>query len=540
MAQAAKLQQQRRLRLRLRRQQQQQHLLTVNNNNNNNNKMIMLKHLLPPALKRGLQITLLIVCSGWQLLYNPLGELHSSSRPEVNWDVVATLPSTNNYNIVIPGNSNGTLHSLLVKYHNTSSSVVYRGWNSTSSPNLQQDHHDPASSSSLTRNPEVHSNIHDRDTLVDCGCPNTCTAEVLNRMELQGIDQRSSLAAPFSCKQRIEKYIGDGKTEREACTVAFKEKVTPCDSACDPRQCKAAEVVIPSTKKVLEPVLPTYRGNNEGTKNILIIAAVPRSERHSVALWSELECIGVFYDEIIVSSPKWSRSLMDEIVRQARERLKMNVQARYYVNDRYDVGLWCDAVQQEVLDAADGMDSIKTVTLLNDSVYAFRTFSGILDALSHRPFDLDMVGVNYYNFSDSKWLESVMRGFPVRSIPIFYERICQVANTRPCSKLGPVKRKRCIVETFEIDAAGIFFPNRTMGLFPSNPPSDWPWSNRIWAEQPKFWKELLVEKLGFPLAKVNAGPTHLTGPTDPRLAECTKTMNVSFLFNFNYANFVPR
>ncbi|KAG7357672.1 hypothetical protein IV203_002360 [Nitzschia inconspicua] len=509
MAQAAKLQKQRRLR------RQQQHLLTVNNN-----KMIMMKHSLPPVLKRGLQITLLIVCSVWQLLYNPLGQLHSSSRPEVNWDVVATLPSTNNY--VIPGNGNGTLHSLLVEYRNgdnNTSSVPYRGWNSTSSSKFQQDHHDTASSSSLTRKPEVHSNIHDRDTLVDCGCPNT---------------------SPFTCKQRIEKYIGDSKSEREACTVAFDEEFTPCDSACDPRQCKAAVVVIPSTKKVLGSVLPNSYHHGNGTKNILIIAAVPRSERHSVALWSELECIGVFYDEIIVSSPKWSRSLMDEIVRQARERLKMNVQARYFVNDRYDVGLWCDAVQQEVLDAADGMDSIKTVTLLNDSVYAFRTFSGILDALSHRPFDLDMVGVNFYNFSHSQWLESVMRGFPVRSIPIFYERICQVANTRPCAKLGPVKRKRCIVETFKIDAAGIFFPNRTMGLFPSNPPSDWPWSDRIWAEQPKFWKELLVENLGFPLAKVNAGPTHLTGSTDPRLAECTKTMNVSFLFNFNYASFVPR
>ncbi|KAG7366579.1 hypothetical protein IV203_029249 [Nitzschia inconspicua] len=490
-----------------------------------------MKHSLPPSLKKRLQMALLIACLVWQLLHYPLGQLHSSRT----LDFVATIPLTN-YGEYIPAND--TLRtkpfvdetSLFRKHPNNGRIDAHR-WN-TAFISQFDDKHDNTISSSLI-NSELHSKIQDRDYLVDCGCPKTCTADALNRNELV-INQPSS-AAPFTCRERIEKYLRHGKTEREACTVAFEEKFTPCDSACDPRKCKAA-VVMPSVKKILDPVLPTYQGN--GTEHILIIAAVPRSNRHSVALWSELECIATFYDEIIISSPEWSRSLIDEIVRQARQRLKINIEARYYVNDRYDVGLWCDALQ-EVLDAK-GMDLIKTITMLNDSVYAFRKFSGILDALSHRPFDLDMVGINYYNHSDSQWLESVLRGFPIRSIPIFNERICQVANTKPCSKLGPIKRKRCIVEKFEIEAAGNFFRNRTVGLFPSNPPSDWHLADRIWAEQPRFWKEVLVEKMGFPLAKVKAEPTHLSGPTDSRLAECTRMMNVSFLLNFNYSSFVPR
>jgi hypothetical protein len=372
--------------------------------------------------------------------------------------------------------------------------------------------------------------IYNRTYLVDCECPTTCTTEALERNIL--VRNQSPTYAPFTCRQRIDKYIADGMTEREACSVAFAEEFSPCDSQCDPNQCLA---VVKPSQDHQSPVLPTYQGN--GTEDILILAAVPRSSGHTVALWSELECLATDYDRVIISSPKWSKSLIEEIVRRARDSLGMKIESHYYVNDRYDVGLWCDALQ-DLLNTATGMERIKSITLLNDSVYAFRSFSGILEALERRPHDLDMVSMNYYNHSGNYWLESVMRGFPIRSIPTFVERICQAPLSKYCPWSGPIKRKRCIVENFEISPAGNFFPNRTMGLFPSHPPSDWPNADKIWAEQPIFWKDVLVGQMGFPLAKVKVAPSHLSGPTDARLANCTRKMDRSFLLNFSYSGLV--
>lgn len=359
--------------------------------------------------------------------------------------------------------------------------------------------------------------------VVDCGCPNTCTAEALDNNRL--VPNQLSTQVPFTCRQRINLYIDNGMSEREACSITFNESFTPCGSSCDPNQCLPVEEPKP------QPVVPTYK--SKGIDHILIVAAVPRSSGHTVALWSELECLALPYDQIIISSPEWSRPLMDDIVQQAQDRLQMNIQAQYFVNDRYDVGLWCDALQ--VFLDARGMDTIRTVTLLNDSVYAFRNFSGILSALEERPEDLDMVGMNYYNNSDSYWLESVLRGFPIRSVPVFLERVCQAPREMYCPRSGPIRKKRCIVENFEIAVAANFLPNRTLGLFPSNPPSDWPRADKIWAEQPIFWKTVLVEGMGFPLAKVKVAPTQLQGPTDPKLKECTKSMNHTLLLNFNYS-----
>jgi hypothetical protein len=361
---------------------------------------------------------------------------------------------------------------------------------------------------------------------VDCGCPISCTDKILNRNLL--VQNQQVHLAPFTCRQRIHRYMDSGKSQNEACSIAVMETFTPCDSSCDPNQCEVADDGESLTNPT--PVMPTYQNN--GTENILILAAAPRSYRHTVALWSELECLTTRYDNIVISSPDWSRPMMEDIVKQARERLGLNLESKYYINDRYDVGLWCDAIH-DILE--DKMDKIKTITLLNDSVYAFRFFTGILDALQQRPYDLDMVSMNYYNNSGDYWLESVMRGFPIRSMPIFVNRICKAPKHMYCPTKGPGIRKRCIVENFEIAVAGNFYQNRTMGMFPSHPPSDWPRADRMWAEQPKFWKKILVDQMEFPLAKVKL-TDQLTGPNDERLAECTKAMDRSFLLGFNYSD----
>jgi len=67
------------------------------------------------------------------------------------------------------------------------------------------------------------------DQILDCGCPETCKATVLN-----------SPAIGYTCGERIQWLIlNDGKSEREACNnVAVVRFADDC-SGCDPHQCDA-------------------------------------------------------------------------------------------------------------------------------------------------------------------------------------------------------------------------------------------------------------------------------------------------------------
>jgi len=73
---------------------------------------------------------------------------------------------------------------------------------------------------------------------------------------------------------------------------------------------------------------------------------------------------------------------------------------RYYRNDRYDAGLWCDALQDIPSNVLAAMGSI---LLVNDSVFVTRPFRGIRDALTQNA-TLDMVGLSY-SLKGGFWLE---------------------------------------------------------------------------------------------------------------------------------------
>jgi hypothetical protein len=108
------------------------------------------------------------------------------------------------------------------------------------------------------------------------------------------------------------------------------------------------------------------------------------------------------FDKILLAVPDWSKDLVEFMVDQAKEKLSLNVHARYFVNDRYDVGLWCDALDEVLVEETDEYESI---VLLNDSVYAMHQFTGILDKLNQAGDELDMVGLSYSNSGGSFWLE---------------------------------------------------------------------------------------------------------------------------------------
>ena len=80
----------------------------------------------------------------------------------------------------------------------------------------------PAPSPKPTPNPTEKPTNND---VSDCGCPQTCTDEVLDRM-----------ADTFTCRARIEWCMGAlGQTETEACQRVSNEFPDVCGQGCSPR-----------------------------------------------------------------------------------------------------------------------------------------------------------------------------------------------------------------------------------------------------------------------------------------------------------------
>ena len=86
------------------------------------------------------------------------------------------------------------------------------------------------------------------------------------------------------------------------------------------------------------------RAVRQTPRTLLVIATVPRSQRHIVALWTELECLASSVDDIVLVAPHEQKELVDQVVKQAKEVLHRNIQTMYFENDFYDVGLWCNAL----------------------------------------------------------------------------------------------------------------------------------------------------------------------------------------------------
>ena len=79
---------------------------------------------------------------------------------------------------------------------------------------------------------------------------------------------------------------------------------------------------------------------------------------------------------------------------------------KYHVNDRYDVGLWCDSLKD-----TDGavLNRYDDFVLINDSIWALeKHFNGVLDTLCEN--NLTITSLNYVGTPEVYWLESVFRG----------------------------------------------------------------------------------------------------------------------------------
>jgi hypothetical protein len=84
-----------------------------------------------------------------------------------------------------------------------------------------------------------------------------------------------------------------------------------------------------------------------------------------------------------------------------------------------------------------------------------------------------------------------------------------------------------------------YAPNATTGLFPSDPPADWPVpEQKTWVQNERLWKWLKDEH-HFPVAKLNQ-PYAIRSLRDPLASICTSKMDRNFLQSLNFTSFPRR
>ena len=281
---------------------------------------------------------------------------------------------------------------------------------------------------------------------------------------------------------------------------------------------------------------------------VVVIAAAPRSIKHIVSLWSSLECFTGDVNHVAVSAPNWSQSILERFLAQASQSIphfksrKVSLEGMVTINDRYDVGLWCDALSRMGVKGSNIHHdaSFDEIALLNDSIYALREYNEVFTALREK--DARMTSLNYSYIHPKGtgeqyyWLESVWRGFDRKGIQTFVDYSCR-PPTDPmfCSKAWWGK-KGCIVENFERAMAWQFPREETVGLFPSDVPKEMlTLKHRFpsWVRHVPYWEKLVREQ-NFPISKVN-WQGMIDSIDDDRLKTCTQHLDRSWLEGFDFS-----
>jgi hypothetical protein len=298
--------------------------------------------------------------------------------------------------------------------------------------------------------------------------------------------------------------------------------------------------------------------NRRRRRRVLIISAAPRTKKHLIALWSSLECFTLDVDHVVVSAPTWSKPILERFLSKVMTSIprfssgEVSLDGLVSKNDRYDVGLWCDALSymdgessssssppnNDDDDEIKGLSSYDEIGLINDSVFALREYTSILDSIHERNVSMtslsySLIHPNGYG-PEHYWLESVWRGFSKEGIQTFIDYSCRPKATDPL--YCPTKiwgRKGCIVENFERQMSRQFPKEKTYGIFPSDVPKNMlSWANNFhsWVRHPPYWNKLVKEQ-NFPVSKVN-WKGMIDSIDDPRLKTCTKFL----VGNNNYSN----
>ncbi|KAL3916701.1 MAG: hypothetical protein SGILL_005058 [Bacillariaceae sp.] len=279
-------------------------------------------------------------------------------------------------------------------------------------------------------------------------------------------------------------------------------------------------------------------------KNAMVLSVAPRTTKHVVALWSELECFTSDVDYVILSGPTWSEHILQHVVELAKATIpkfadnRITVKFQTSVNDRYDVGLWCDAL--DWMETAGDLQNFEQIELLNDSVFALRPYSSILSSLQEH--NVSMTSLSYSLIRpegtgpEMFWVESVWRGFNRTGIQTFKDYSCRPANDPMFCSRRWWGKKGCIVENFERNMVKQFPRDNVFGLFPSDVPTEMLTRKHNfpqWVRNPPYWQQL-VEERGFPVSKVN-WPEMIGSMDDDKLQTCTRFLDRSKLEEFDFS-----
>ena len=180
--------------------------------------------------------------------------------------------------------------------------------------------------------------------------------------------------------------------------------------------------------------------------------------------------------------------MIEPFLQNAKESLPhykdgtISLSLQYHTNDRYDVGLWCDALLDESGVNMDGIEMSSSILnritgsfiIINDSIMSVeREWTSVLDALNEK--HLNMTSLNY-SLQGGYWLESVFRGFSKKGIEKFIEYACKektMAERCPMESTDLPEFKRCIVENYEINIGReLFSRNEIWGIYPSDVPPE--------------------------------------------------------------------
>ena len=274
----------------------------------------------------------------------------------------------------------------------------------------------------------------------------------------------------------------------------------------------------PRPRSKVEPENPSAFQSAATKKSVMIIATVPNNEVKFASLWSQLECLGGTIDKIIISSAKNKfEEELSAFVKEVKERMstigaKIEVQAQW--NDRYDAGLWCDALTEGNAGIYKRSNSTPPVVrlseydqffLINDSIMAIEPLNEVLDTLERKKADL--VSLNYWgdkkDFNETYWVESPVRAFSKKGIQVYSDKICNLGPIRwkiDCpylinNKSYKRRSKRCIVDKTEVSVAKYFPQDKVFGLYNGNDGNRGSWSNNF-----KYWK-MLRDEQSFPFIK---------------------------------------
>jgi hypothetical protein len=252
-------------------------------------------------------------------------------------------------------------------------------------------------------------------------------------------------------------------------------------------------------------------------KNTLVIATFPSDIHHLLALWSQLECFTEHVDVVIISAPAQATSFLEEFVDLALSRIPHFVQGATKLrveyqdaDQRFDTGLWCNALSG----IPSGKDHV--YGLINDSVFALKPFSGVLDELQggnrNKNADnaytpqaamtslLSYTTVANQESTQETVMDSTFRGFNQMAMFLFQKHVCRVPAQNPLFECHEDNSRRhpklCIKRQTEMELSRVLHQENAdiNGLWPQAkhvPPY-------IFQQGPDGYAKWLVEREDFP------------------------------------------